>query len=108
MSKRDKLDVQIEHGFNNKSLTEKASQRIVYLKKPTPKNPDNNFESNPGVKVKVNEGYNSCLKMDRSIIQYDRSKTAAENLKDRVQHLPRIENRKNKELLTFFNFAKQS
>ncbi len=61
LTKREKLDVQIEHGFNDKSLTEKRSQRIVYLEKPTPKKPDNVFESNPGVKLKINEGDSSHL-----------------------------------------------
>ena len=36
LTKREKLNVQIEHGFNEKSLVEKGSQRIVYLEKPTP------------------------------------------------------------------------
>jgi len=87
--------VQIEHGFNDKSFTEKGSQRIVYLEKPTP-NPDNVFESNPGVKLKINEGDSSHLNMDTFVIQYDKSKTAAEHFKERVKHLPRTENEKNK------------
>jgi hypothetical protein len=61
LTKREKLDVQIEHDFNDKSLTEKRSQRIVYLEKPTPKKPDNVFEYNPGVKLKINEGDSSHL-----------------------------------------------
>jgi hypothetical protein len=95
-TKREKLDVQIEHGFNDKSLAEKGSQRIVYLERPTPKKPDNVFESNPGVKLKINEGDTSNLNMDTSVIPYDKSKTAAEHFKERVKHLPRNENEKNK------------
>jgi hypothetical protein len=34
--------------------------------------------------------------MDTSVIQYDKSKTAAEHFKGRVKHLPRTENEKNK------------
>ena len=96
LTKREKLNVQIEHGFNEKSLVEKGSQRIVYLEKPTPKKPDNVFESNPGVKLKINEGDSSHLNMDTSVIQYDKSKTTAEHFKERVKHLPRTENEKNK------------
>jgi hypothetical protein len=96
LTKREKLDVQIEHGFNDKSFTEKGSQRIVYLEKPTSKNPNNVFKSNPGVKLKINEGESSRLNMDTSVIRYNKSDNAAEHFKHRVKHLPRTENEKNK------------
>ena len=96
LTKKDKLNVQIEHGFNDKSLTEKGSQRQVYLEKPTLKNPDNIFESKPELKLKMNEGEGSLLNMDTSVIPYDKSNRAVEHFKERAKYLPRNENEKNK------------
>lgn len=89
LTKREKLNLQKEHGFDNRSLTAKASQRIVYLEKSTSKRVDNIFESNPGVKLKVNEGHGHSLNIDTSVVPYDKTKLASEHFKKRVDFLPR-------------------
>lgn len=91
LTKREKLNLQKEHGFDKKSLKAKASQRIIYLEKPTPKRADNVFESNPGVKLYVNEGKNHYLNMNTSVVPYNKTKLASEHFKKRIGLLSRTQ-----------------
>ncbi len=92
---REILALQKKHGYDQKSLTTKVSQRIVVLERPTDENPAYHYKSDPEIRLQVNKGANNSLNINSTVVPYNKVDDAQKHFSQRIDRLPRTTSEQN-------------